>query len=622
MQQYFYIFKNRNFRVILLGDILLLVLAYYLSHLIRFDGNIPPAMLSIFSFTVIGIIPVKIITISYFGLYRGMWRYTSIYDMINLIKACAVSSSIIVSIILILFRFNGFSRGIFCIDFILTLLFLGGYRISVRLFYTQSGEKNILYKAARKGVKKILIIGAGSMGEKLVRGIMEDPRAHYDIIGFIDDNPSKLDQRIHGIPVIGLVDDLPEIVGACHIDEIVIAISSASANEIRHIISCCKAADVPFKTIPDICELIEGRVTLSAIREIKYEDLLGRTPVSLDIKQICAYLANRKVMVTGGAGSIGSELCRQVAKFNPSELILVEKNESGLYDMQLQLQANFPNLHINAILASIQNNELMGRIFDQCRPHVVFHAAAYKHVPMMELHPWEAVFNNIIGTRNMLALSHQYQVERFVLVSTDKAVRPTNIMGASKRIAELLTQAYSRKNQTRYMAVRFGNVVGSVGSVAPLFRRQIERGGPLTVTHPEVTRYFMTIPEACSLILQAGGIGKGGEIFVLKMGVPVKIADMAKDMIRLCGFEPGVDIEIEYTGLRPGEKLYEELITEGEDILKTDHEDIMVLNTRNHKALEEINRQVAVLVERAAAGNIAGIKEQFKCITPEYHPQW
>ncbi|MCP4105923.1 MAG: polysaccharide biosynthesis protein [Desulfobacteraceae bacterium] len=615
---------NRNFWIMLIADASLISFVYYLAHYIRFDGNIPQGHLTTWSLTATWIVFIKLVSLFIFDMYRGMWRYASIHDMINIVKACLISSCIIMAIIIIIYRFQGFSRGVFIIDFLLTLVFLGGFRMSVRLYYTQnlSGKRVFFSGKARSNIKKILIIGAGRMGESLLREIVQNSKIYYEVTGFIDDDPFKMNQKIHGIPVLGILQDIEEIVKQYAVDEIIIAISSASAIQMRRIVNLCKSVDVPFKTMPNMQELLEGRLNLTTIRNVRYEDLLGREPVCLDMKQIGDCLTDKNVMVTGGAGSIGSELCRQIALFKPEKLIIVDQSESGLYDMELGLLASFPGLKITPVLASVQKKQFMKRIFEKHKPDVVLHAAAYKHVPMMELHPWEAVFNNVIGTRNILELCHKHNVDRFVLVSTDKSVRPTNIMGASKRIAELLTQCYTAKNKARFMAVRFGNVVGSVGSVIPLFKKQIERGGPVTVTHPEVTRYFMTIPEACSLILQAGAIGDGGEIFILKMGVPVRIADMARDMITLSGYEPGRDIEIEYVGLRPGEKLYEELVTFGEDILKTDHEDIMVLNTKDNKSLEEINTCLETLAELAQDGDITGIKKQFKKIVPEYNPQF
>ncbi len=618
----FYFARNQNFWIMLIGDAILVSLSYYLSYYLRFDGNISPKDLDVLARTALWIVPIKLMSFFIFDMYKGLWRYTGLHDIVKLIKACIVSSAMIAMIILLLYRFAGFSRGVFVIDFMLTLLLMAGDRLMIRLYYAQAftNKKFLLSKKSHSKIKKVLVIGAGNMGAKLVEEVRENPKLHYDVIGFIDDDPGKLYQRIHGIPVLGILEDMKEIVREYQVDEIVIAISSASTVEMRRIINLCKAADIPFKTVPSMWEVLEGRVAVNTIRQVRYEDLLRRPPVCLNLKQIGGYLTGKNVMVTGGAGSIGSELCRQISRFKPEKLIIVEQNESGLYDIELSLAAQFPGMKIVSILASIQNRTLLERAFENHRPNVVFHAAAYKHVPMMEYHPWEAVFNNVIGTRNILDLCHRHHIERFVLVSTDKAVRPTNVMGTSKRIAELLMQAYAGFNHTRYMAVRFGNVVGSVGSVIPLFQKQIERGGPVTVTDPNVTRYFMTIPEACSLILQAGALGEGGEIFILKMGVPIKIADMARDIITLCGFKPGEDIDIVYTGLRPGEKLYEELITEGEDIKKTQHDDIMVLNTKSSTSPDAMDSYLKKLVELAETGDAVGIRKHLKTIVPEYSP--
>ncbi|MDM8549932.1 nucleoside-diphosphate sugar epimerase/dehydratase [Desulfobacterales bacterium HSG2] len=615
----FYFARNQNFWVMFIGDALVVSFSYYFSHYLRFDGNIPPTHLTTWAQSAVWVALIKLISFLVFDLYKGMWRYTSLHDLTNLIKACVLSSCVIMVIILIAYRFSGFARGVFVIDFMLTLLLLSGDRVAIRLYYSRTfANKRILLSGkSRSGIKKVLIVGAGNMGARLMEEIGENPKLYYDVVGFIDDDPSKLKQKIHGIPVLGTLQDMEEAVNEYKVDEIIIAISSASNIEMRRIVNSCKCTDIPFKTVPNVWELLEGRVALNTIRQVRYEDLLRREPVRLNMKQIGGYLAGKKVLVTGGAGSIGSELCRQIARFKPEELIIVEQNESGLYDIELSLAAKHSELKIVSILATIQDKELIRRVFEKHNPEVVFHAAAYKHVPMMEFHPWEAIFNNVIGTRNILELCHQYLIDRFVLVSTDKAVRPTNVMGASKRIAELLTQAYSDRNHTRYIAVRFGNVVGSIGSVVPLFKKQIARGGPVTVTDPNVTRYFMTIPEACSLILQAGAIGEGGEIFILKMGEPVRIGEMARDMITLSGFKPGEDIEIEYTGLRPGEKLYEELIGQDEAD-KTQHSDIMMLKTDNHKPMDEINGHLEKLVELAQAGDTAGIKKELRRIVPEY----
>ena len=617
-------FKNLNFWVMLLGDTLLVVSAYYLAHYIRFDGSIPPDHLNNFLRSIIWIIPVKLICFIVFRLYQGMWRYTSIHDMLNILKASLSSTAIVVLLAVVTVRLSGFSRGVLIIDFFLTYLFISGFRIGVRLYYSRQSRNGEfrLFKKRNTLSKKILIIGAGNAGEKLLREIMENPGTNYDVVGFIDDNPRKTQHAIHGISILGTLQELSKIVKEDEIDELIIAAPSASAMQMRRMVNFCKETGLSYKTLPGLYELVEGKFSVSSIREVRYEDLLGREPVVLEMDIIGKYLTGKRVLVTGGAGSIGSELCRQIAGFKPEKLILVDRNESALYEMELELLAQYPDLNTYAVLSAIQHNGRLGRVFETEKPHVVFHAAAYKHVPMMENYPWEAVYNNIVGSWAILDFCQKAKVDRCVVVSTDKAVRPTNVMGASKRVVELLMQAYSACGNGLYMAVRFGNVVGSVGSVVPLFKRQIERGGPVTVTDPEVTRYFMTIPEACSLILQTGAIGKGGEIFVLKMGTPIRIADMARDIITLSGFKPDEEIEIKYTGLRPGEKLYEELMIEGEDVVPTEHEDIMVLNTDCCHPLAEIQNHIEKLVILAKAEDARGIKEELKRIVPEYEPQF
>ena len=616
--------KRKNLWVMLASDAFLIAAAHFLAYAARFEGVITPGLWAKCLFVLSWMIPLKVASLLAFDLYKGMWRYTSIHDLINLLKACVFSFLITILIILGAYKFHGFSRSVFLIDLVLTLLFLGGFRIVIRLFYAQTTDFSKGWRVFRKtpkNVKRILIIGAGDMGEKLIREIHDNSSLEFDIIGLIDDDPNKEGHTIHGVPVMGPLTQLSFIAENFQADEIIIAIARISALDMRRIVNFCEAAGRPFKTMPGLGEVLEGRLSVSAIRKVRYEDLLGREPVQLDLEEIGEYIRGKRVMVTGGAGSIGSELCKQIGGYEPGKLLIADRNESGLYDVNLQIKDLYPHVETQELLCAVQNRELMDRLYGMHRPEVVFHAAAYKHVPMMELHPWEAIFNNVLGTKNILELSSLYEVERCVVVSTDKAVRPTNVMGASKRAGEMLMQAYAVHNRTRFMAVRFGNVVGSAGSVIPLFRKQIERRGPVTVTHPDVTRYFMTIPEACSLILQAGALGQGGEIFLLKMGTPIRIADMARDVITLHGFKPDVDIEIKYIGLRPGEKLYEELITAGEDVMQTQHQDIMVLNTDHHKALEGLNASVEALVEAAKAGDGTAIKQLLKEMAPEYTPE-
>jgi FlaA1/EpsC-like NDP-sugar epimerase len=476
------------------------------------------------------------------------------------------------------------------------------------------------FQNTKEGLKRLLIIGAGDAGEKILRELHGNPRLKYNVVGFLDDDPKKHGMQIHGVPVLGDIDQLLDLISEHEVDELLIAIASSTRKEMRRIVDLCKETGLKYRIIPGMGELIDGRLTVKAIRDVAYEDLMGREAVQLEMEKIGEYLKDKTILVTGAGGSIGAELCRQIARYFPKNLILFDRTENNLYEIEMELQRDFPYLRYSPILGNVLNKEVLRKFFLKYRPQVVFHAAAYKHVPIMELNPWEAIFTNIKGTYSLLDVVREFEVNRFVLVSTDKAVRPSNVMGASKRVAELLTQCYNNSfNPTRFMSVRFGNVIGSSGSVIPLFKRQIEKGGPVTVTHPEVTRYFMTIPEAAQLILQAGAMGKGGEIFILDMGSPVKIFDLARDLIRLSGFEPDEDIEIKFIGLRPGEKLYEELITEGEDIIPTRHEKITVLR-KTPCDLNWLKAKIDELTVLAEKQDALGIKKKLKEIVPEYEP--
>ena len=419
----------------------------------------------------------------------------------------------------------------------------------------------------------------------------------------------------------GIIGDLKYIAEKTDADEVLIAIPSATSNEMRRIIAICKGSGLRFKTVPSYGELIGGKISFKTVREVAYRDLLGRAPIRLDERMIGDFLQGKRILVTGAGGSIGSELCRQICRFDPADLVLFERVENSLYEIELELKSDFKHLKIEPLLGDIQDREHLRRVFGKHRPEAVFHAAAYKHVPMLELQPWKAIENNIVGTRNLVEIAAEFECGRFVLVSTDKAVKPANVMGATKRVAEMITLNFNGCNlsRTRFMAVRFGNVVGSAGSVVPLFKRQIEAGGPVTVTHPDVTRFFMTIREASQLILQSAAMGEGGEIFILDMGTPVKIADMARDLIRLSGLEPDVDVRIEFTGLRPGEKLTEELITEGEDILRTRHEKILVLKATSCD-LSLLNGKLDIMVGAARDHDTESIRTHLKEIVNDYIP--
>ena len=625
----FFQIKNPKIYLMIFSDVLIFTFSIVASYLFRFEFSLSPIYIQQIKTVLLWIVPLKILVFLFSGVYRGIWRYTSIRDFWILARTCLLSTLLILAVILYMGDFQGYSRAIFIADGVLTFLLIGGKLMAIRSYFAgYANPKNREELFPKVTYKKVLIIGAGAAGEKILREIIENYQLPYKVVGFIDDDPDKKGRSIHGIPVLGDVDNLPDILEKENVQEILIAIPSASGEQIRHVVEACQKCAVSYKIVPGIGDLIDGRVSVKALRDISYEDLLGRKPVQLDITGIRNYLDGKTVLITGCGGSIGSELCRQVIKYQPNSIILLDSSESNLFNIQMEMQNEQYFRHCEAVLAHVQNRQLMNDIFKKYKPQVVFHAAAYKHVPMLEKNPWEAVFNNIMGSRMVMEMSLKHQVERFVLVSTDKAVRPTNVMGTSKRITELIMQSL-QGNGTRFMAVRFGNVVGSSGSVIPLFRRQIEQGGPVTVTHPEINRYFMTIPEASQMILQAGAMGEGGEIFVLRMGTPVKISDMARDLIRLSGKEPDVDIKIVFTGLREGEKLYEELITVGEDILPTGHEKVMVLRSNEHssdvqfllKTKEKLNKAIDDLAKEAQSHDGKTIKKKLKEIVPEYTPQ-
>ncbi|NCA81153.1 MAG: polysaccharide biosynthesis protein [Opitutae bacterium] len=621
-------FKNRNFYVILGADLAFFAASLILAYSIRFSLDIPAVEWRRILFLLPWLLPVKALVFLAAGVYRGMWRYTSIPDALRLAKASALATLTLMTGLTILQQFKGYPRSVFLADCIFTLFFCGGFRIGIRMLCTKQGSLLKFWNrddddSLPVRQVRLLILGAGDAAASIIREIQGNPRSRYDVVACVDDDVRKHGQTLLEVPVRAPISRLLFFVSRFQADEILIAMPSVVGNDMRQVVSACKASGLPFKTLPSLGSLVDGKVTVSDVREVKYEDILGRSPVQLDYAGIGRCLTGKTVAVTGAGGSIGSELCRQILRFNPGALVLIEANEFNLYqiEMELRTENRFEALH--PVLGRVQDRALMENIFDRFRPHVLFHAAACKHVPMVELNPWEAVLNNVTGSRVMMEVAEAFGVERFVQVSTDKAVRPTSVMGASKRVAEILLQARA-PGKTRFMAVRFGNVLGSSGSVIPLFQQQIQDGGPVTVTHPEMTRYFMMIPEACQLILQAGAMGEGGEIFILEMGTPVRIADMARDMIRLSGKVPDQDIQVVYSGLRPGEKLYEELITHGEGIVETAHEKIMVLKrTRDAEAAEfdrRIRGQVDRLVAEASTFDAARIKASLKEIAPEYTP--
>jgi FlaA1/EpsC-like NDP-sugar epimerase len=620
--------KNPRLYFVILCDLLIFIIALIAAYLFRFEFILDAGEMHNIKTLLLWIVPLKLAVFIFFGMYKGMWRYTSLNDLWQLAKACFLSSLLILAVILYVTRFEGYSRAVFIIDGILTFLLSGSLRLSIRLWFTFSrNSTNTQIKADSIKRKKCLIIGAGDAGEKMLREIFDNHRLDYEVLGFVDDDPTKKGQSIHGVRVLGSVGDMLHIRAIKDVQEILIAIPSATGAQMRRIVEACISSAIPYKILPSIGALIDGSVSVKVLRDISYEDLLGRPEAKLYTEDISLLLKNKTVLITGCGGSIGSELCRQVIRYNPKFIILLDSNEANLFFIQMEIQNEKAFKNCQAILGSVQDEKLMSDIFNKYKPEVVFHAAAYKHVPMLEINPWEAVFNNILGSRTAMEMAVKYGVEKFVLVSTDKAVRPTNVMGASKRVTELIMQSL-QGNYTRMMAVRFGNVIGSSGSVIPLFRRQIERGGPVTVTDPNATRYFMTIPEASQMILQAGAIGEGGEVFVLHMGLPINILDMARDLIRLSGKDPDNDIKIVYTGLRDGEKLYEEIISEEENVLPTKHEKIMILRSAQMfngakdvlQAKRELEKEINELIKLAERHDAQLIKTKLHKIVPEYMP--
>lgn len=622
--------KNVKFWLVLLTDIFLLAVALVFAHLARFEGHLTSDRWQTIRTVLPWLVSGKIVVFFWFDLYRGMWRYTGVVDFLNILKASVATTAATFAILLLLNRFEGFSRSVFLLDGVFTFLFISGHRVAIRLFYQRFSCGRLSHRGfphhVRRG-KKLLIMGAGDAAEKVTREIMDNLSLPYQIVGFLDDDPLKTGKRIHGIPVLSVTSQLPEVLDKTEADEILIAMPSASRDQMGRIVDLCRASGVPYKTVPGLGEIINDKVSIKAIRDVSYKDLLGRPAVRLEMEKIGEILSGKIVLVTGAGGSIGSELCRQILKFAPRLLVLWDASEEKLYQLEMEILHEHGFTSYVAVLGRVQDREVLSSIFAHYRPEIVFHAAAYKHVPMIEKNPWEGVYNNVFATRRLIRVSVEHGVARFILVSTDKAVRPTNVMGATKRMTERIMQAYchalatgNAKGKTRFMAVRFGNVLGSSGSVIPLFKRQIELGGPVTVTHPDITRYFMSIEEASQLILQATSMGEGGEIFILEMGTPVRIAQMARDLIRLCGKEPDTEIEIKYTGLRPGEKLFEELITEGEGIVATAHEKIMVLRG-DGCSLQELEGPLARLKEFAQQHDAPGIKQILQEVVPEYTPK-
>lgn len=581
MKELFWIFRSRA--AVLAHDLAMVPIAWLGSYWLRFNLDvIPEGYLNQALMLLPVILAVQGGMFWYFGLYRGIWRFASIPDLMRILKAVTAGVMLAATLSFILTRLEGVPRSVFILEGILLVLFLGGPRFVYRWLKDHHFQRWLRDRNPQDAGnnKNALIVGAGKAGEMLARDLLREYAGPYRPVAFVDDNAGKLGKEIHGVPVLGSCDEIPGIVSRLGINLMIIALPSATSRQIRRIVEICEATGLPFRILPQLQDLVSGRASLKDLRDVKIEDLLGREPVELDWQAITDATRGKTILVTGGGGSIGAELCRQLARLSPDRLIIVERNEFNLYSIDLELRRELPKLDLISLLVDINDAEEMERILHAYAPSVIYHAAAYKHVPILEYQARAAVMNNVLGTRRVAKLSDKFGCESFVMVSTDKAVNPANVMGASKRVAEMYCQGLNGRSNTRFITVRFGNVLGSSGSVIPLFQQQIARGGPVTVTHPDISRYFMTISEASQLILQAGVIGRGGEIFVLDMGEPVKIAYLAEQLIRLSGKIPGEDIEIIYSGLRPGEKLYEELFHDAEKLAETSHRKILLAKCR------------------------------------------
>lgn len=600
-------------------DVLCIAGSFFLALWLRFEFSftaIPPEYLNTYLHTIGFWILICLVVFEVFKLYNSIWSFVSVDELFRMILAHGVL--LIVGVVGILVCHIDMPRSFYFVGFIMSFVSTTALRFSYRLLRQLRTE--LLIRNSKSGRDNIMIIGAGEAGRSLIREITSSSHINGHVVCFIDDNPSKRSRYLEGVKIVGGRYDIPTAAKQYNINKIIYAIPTISGKSRKEILDICSSTGCKVQTIPGIYQLLNGDVSVSKLRDVELQDLLGREPISVNLHEICQYISGKVVIVTGGGGSIGSELCRQIAKNNPKQLIIFDIYENNAYEIQMELNRTHPELNLVVLIGSVRNTARLDYIMSKYRPEIVFHAAAHKHVPLMEDSPNEAIKNNVFGTYKLARASVQNGVKKFVLISTDKAVNPTNIMGASKRLCEMVIQMMNRESpKTDFVAVRFGNVLGSNGSVIPLFQKQISEGGPVTVTHPEITRFFMTIPEAVSLVLQAGYYAKGGEIFILDMGQPVKIDDMARNLIRLSGHEPDVDIKIVYTGLRPGEKLYEEILMEEEGLQETENKLIHIgqpIEMDDDKFRTQLDR-----MEKAYKLEIENMKELVAEIVPTYHPK-
>ncbi|MDI6913803.1 MAG: nucleoside-diphosphate sugar epimerase/dehydratase [Desulfitobacteriaceae bacterium] len=607
--------------ILMLIDALLVNLSAFLSFYIRFEGNIPHEYFLTYYHTAWAATSLSLAVFYVFGLYHRLWQYASTGELVSILFAVTVSTSATITAVFFLAPWR-IPHSAAALLWFTTVFLIGGSRFIWRIL-----QENIFTPHVPGSQQQVLIVGAGDAGVMAARELKNRNFREGRPIGFIDDAPTKQKVQLMGIPVLGTRKDIPRVVKNHNVDEIIIAMPSASGDSVREVVQISEKTGVELKIMPGVYDMLSGKLDTSPIRQVQVEDLLGREPVTVDLEEVAEYLTGEVILVTGGGGSIGSEICRQVAKFNPAKLVILGHGENSIFDIEQELRADFPGLEIATEILDIKDREKVQIVFQKYRPGVVYHAAAHKHVPLMERNPEEALKNNILGSRNLVEAADIAKVKTFVLISTDKAVNPTSIMGTTKRVAEMIIQNMDKHSQTRFVAVRFGNVLGSRGSVIPTFKRQIAKGGPVTVTHPEMIRYFMTIPEAAQLVIQAGAMAQGGEIFILDMGKPVKIIDLARDLIRLSGFEPDVDIPIKFTGMRPGEKLYEELLTAEEGTSATKHKRIFVAKP-NMIDVEKIEDLVHLIKERGSylsreevVGALQTVVPTFRRSAPKPVPQ-
>lgn len=600
-----------NTGIAMLHDVAAAVVAWWLAYLLRFNFELPSDFRQELAQTLIWVVPLQAIVFWAFSLYRGIWRFASIADLRRILFAILVASALI-PLVLGLFRVQAVvPRSVLVMDPLLLMLMMGGSRLMYRLW-----KENLLYGNFQLRGEPVIILGAGEAGVALSKDLVRSNEWH--LVGFLDDDTSKLNRTLNGFKVLGRLGELSDWAHCFGVEQVIIAMPSAHHHQRKQVIDLVSQCGLKALTVPAFDDLLSGRVAISQLRKVELDDLLGRDPVQLDEAGLQEQFTDKVVLVTGAGGSIGSELCRQIARFSPRQLVLFESSEFSLYNIEQEMGKTFPQLDIIYLAGDIKDEIRLEQVFDEYQPSSVFHAAAYKHVPLMEnLNAWQAVRNNVLGTWRVAACAQRHGVGKFVLISTDKAVNPTNVMGTTKRLCEIVCQGLQRTQGTRFVIVRFGNVLGSNGSVIPKFREQIAKGGPITVTHPEITRFFMLIPEAAQLVMQAGCMGNGGEIFVLDMGEPVKIVDLAKDLIRLSGLNDN-DIRIEYTGLRPGEKLYEEVLADDEKTLSTPHPKLRIAKARSVDEGELLALQEWVSQDSTVSD--ADVRSTMRRWVPEYTP--